>query len=227
MLRSQIDKGFLDLHFGCGLRGGDGPAAGKGSLVVAISVPTSVPTVSLSLFGSFSTLSREKVIMFGFVTGFSFGVRHVAVRRAVASRSAVRMCASSTGKSPKELTVGEWQAVLNPEQFRVLRMKGTEYPGTGEYDKFYPEEGTFACVGCGSKLYKAKTKFDSGCGWPAFYEGIPGAILEETDADGRRTEILCANCHGHLGHVFKGEGFKTPTNARHCVNSVSLTYKAE
>lgn len=80
-------------------------------------------------------------------------------------------------------------------------------------------------MGCGAPLYTAKTKFDSGCGWPAFYDGIPGAILEKPDADGRRIEIVCANCGGHLGHVFRGEGFNTPTDARHCVNSVSISYK--
>ena len=78
----------------------------------------------------------------------------------------------------------------------------------------YPKEGVFTCVGCDAPLYYAKTKFDSGCGWPAFYQGIDGAIKEVPDADGRRVEILCNNCGGHLGHVFKGEGFPTPTNER-------------
>ena len=104
---------------------------------------------------------------------------------------------------------------------------GTEYPGTGEYNKFYPKEneGTFVCAGCGAPLYTAKSKFDSGCGWPAFYEGIPDAVMEKTDSDGYRTEILCSKCGGHLGHVFKNEGFRNPTNERHCVNSVSIDFK--
>eukprot|EP00793_Prasinoderma_coloniale_P001329 PRCOL_00005104-RA len=131
------------------------------------------------------------------------------------------------GKSPKDLTPGEWQLKLSPEQFRVLRQKGTEFPGTGEYNKHYPEEGTYNCVGCNAPLYTAKSKFDSGCGWPAFYEGVPGAITELPDADGMRIEIVCSNCGGHLGHVFKGEGFPTPTNERHCVNSVCLSYEGE
>ncbi|CAN1284621.1 Peptide methionine sulfoxide reductase B2, chloroplastic [Linum perenne] len=126
----------------------------------------------------------------------------------------------------------EWRAVLSPEQFRILRQKGTEYPGTGQYDKFY-EEGVYSCAGCGAALYKSTTKFNSGCGWPAFFDGIPGAInrnylnmvsASQADPDGRRIEITCASCGGHLGHVFKGEGFKTPTDERHCVNSVSLKF---
>ncbi|KAI4317695.1 hypothetical protein L6164_025546 [Bauhinia variegata] len=120
-------------------------------------------------------------------------------------------------------TEEEWRAVLSPEQFRILREKGTELKGTGEYNKFY-EEGIYDCAGCGTPLYKSTTKFDSGCGWPAFFEGLPGAINRSPDPDGRRTEITCAACGGHLGHVFKGEGFKTPIDERHCVNSVSVKF---
>ncbi|XP_040996163.1 peptide methionine sulfoxide reductase B5-like [Juglans microcarpa x Juglans regia] len=120
-------------------------------------------------------------------------------------------------------TEEEWRAVLSPEQFRILRNKGTELKGTGEYDKFF-EEGIYSCAGCGTPLYKSTTKFNSGCGWPAFYEGFPGAITRTPDPDGRRTEITCTACGGHLGHVFKGEGFKTPTDERHCVNSVSIKF---
>ncbi|CAL9021565.1 unnamed protein product [Prunus brigantina] len=117
----------------------------------------------------------------------------------------------------------EWRAVLSSEQFRILRQKGTEYPGTGEYDKLF-EEGVYGCAGCGTPLYRSTTKFNSGCGWPAFYEGLPGAINYNPDPDGMRTEITCAACGGHLGHVFKGEGFRTPTDERHCVNSISLKF---
>ncbi len=90
--------------------------------------------------------------------------------------------------------------------------------------RFYPKDGAFCCAGCHAPLYKSDSKFDSGCGWPAFYEGLPGAVKEVPDADGMRVEIVCGKCDGHLGHVFKGEGFKTPTDARHCVNSVSIKY---
>ncbi|KAJ8769057.1 hypothetical protein K2173_024053 [Erythroxylum novogranatense] len=129
--------------------------------------------------------------------------------------------ASTTGSVQK--SEEEWRAILSPEQFWILRQKGTEYPGTGEYDRFY-EEGVYNCAGCGTPLYKSTTKFKSGCGWPAFYEGLPGAINRNPDPDGMRVEITCAACGGHLGHVFKGEGFRTPTDERHCVNSISLKF---
>ncbi|KIJ55375.1 hypothetical protein M422DRAFT_57840 [Sphaerobolus stellatus SS14] len=120
----------------------------------------------------------------------------------------------------------EWRAVLSKEQFRILRQKGTEAPGTGQYDKFY-EEGVYTCAACNTPLYKSTTKFKSGCGWPAFFDAIPGAVTRHEDkAFGMtRTEITCTACGGHLGHVFKGEGFATPTDERHCVNSVSLNFK--
>ncbi|KAI0313083.1 peptide methionine sulfoxide reductase msrB [Amylostereum chailletii] len=122
----------------------------------------------------------------------------------------------------------EWQAVLSPEQFRILRQKGTEAAGTGKYDKF-DGDGLYTCAACEAPLYKSTTKFHSGCGWPAFYDAIPGAVSRTEDkAFGMsRVEITCTACGGHLGHVFKGEGFKTPTDERHCVNSISLTFHDE
>lgn len=120
----------------------------------------------------------------------------------------------------------EWRAILTPAQFAVLREKATERPHTGEYNEF-DKNGVFNCAGCGQELYRSTTKFNAGCGWPAFYEGLPGAIKTETDTSFgiSRTEIMCSSCGGHLGHVFKGEGFKTPTDERHCVNSISLKFK--
>ncbi|KAJ0977609.1 hypothetical protein J5N97_013083 [Dioscorea zingiberensis] len=134
-------------------------------------------------------------------------------------RIVVAMASSGSVQKSEE----EWRAILSPEQFRILRQKGTEYPGTGEYDKFFGE-GVYECAGCGTPLYKSTTKFNSGCGWPAFYEGFPGAITRTPDPDGRRIEITCTACGGHLGHVFKGEGFNTPTDERHCVNSISIKF---
>ncbi|OWZ50801.1 methionine-R-sulfoxide reductase [Cryptococcus neoformans c8] len=122
----------------------------------------------------------------------------------------------------------EWRAILSPEQFRVLRRKGTERPGSHPYDHSN-DNGVYHCAGCDAPLYTSKTKFQSGCGWPAFYDTIPGAVNRHEDSTlgMTRTEITCANCGGHLGHVFKGEGFPNPVDERHCVNGISLNFKDE
>jgi len=115
------------------------------------------------------------------------------------------------------------------EQFRVLRNQGTEAPGSGKYDKHMPSTGVYTCAGCDAPLYTANQKFTSGCGWPAYFDNIPGAVTRHTDKTFgmERTEIVCSNCGGHLGHVFKGEGYATPTDERHCVNSVSMKFSPE
>lgn len=122
-------------------------------------------------------------------------------------------------------TEKEWRSKLTAKEFHVLREKGTETPRVGEYDKFYPKEGYFACRGCGHPLYSAQAKFDSGCGWPAFDKCYKGAIATHVDGSlfMRRVEIVCAKCGGHQGHVFEGERM-TPTNERHCVNSLSVRF---
>jgi peptide methionine sulfoxide reductase msrA/msrB len=113
---------------------------------------------------------------------------------------------------------------LTPAEAQVIVNKGTEPPGSGRF-LHHDEDGRYACKRCGAALFDARAKFDSGCGWPSFDQALPEAVREAPDADGRRSEILCAACGAHLGHVFRGEGH-TPKNTRHCVNSISLSFDA-
>ncbi|MEY3394319.1 MAG: peptide-methionine (R)-S-oxide reductase MsrB [Verrucomicrobiota bacterium] len=131
-----------------------------------------------------------------------------------------------TGKVVR--TDEEWKRMLTPEQYRILRRAGTEAPHGQVYKEFkHQGEGAYHCAGCNAKLFSSKEKFDSGCGWPSFYDPAKAEnVITKIDTSGGmvRTEVLCAKCDGHLGHVFEGEGFNTPTDKRYCINGLGLKF---
>jgi peptide-methionine (R)-S-oxide reductase len=135
-----------------------------------------------------------------------------------------------TGDAPKVVkSDGEWREQLSPEEYHVLREAGTERPFTGEYTDT-KTVGVYSCRACGAELFRSDSKFESHCGWPSFFTPLAGdAVIERSDGvmGMKRTEVLCAHCHSHLGHVFAGEGYNTPTDLRYCINSVSIKLEPE
>jgi peptide-methionine (R)-S-oxide reductase len=123
----------------------------------------------------------------------------------------------------------EWREQLSPDEYAVLRKAGTEAPFVGEYTDNH-RIGIYRCRACGTELFRSDQKFDSHCGWPSFFSPLAGdRIIEITDQSlgMTRTEVVCANCHSHLGHVFAGEGYDTPTDLRYCINSISMTFEEQ
>lgn len=123
----------------------------------------------------------------------------------------------------------QWRAELTAAEFHVLRNAGTERPFSSEFETD-TTQAVYACRGCGAELFRSETKFDAHCGWPAFYAPLAEdrvEYIEDTSMGMRRVEVRCANCGSHLGHVFEGEGFDTPTDQRYCINGISLTQIAD
>lgn len=151
---------------------------------------------------------------------------HIIIALAIFLTTSLTACAQKqTNEQSKQPNKSKnkmgWNA-LTPEEERVIVHKGTEYPGTGKLlDN--KEKGTYVCKRCDAALYRSESKFDSHCGWPSFDDELKGAVKRIPDSDGMRTEIVCANCGAHLGHVFLGEAF-TAKNTRHCVNSISMNF---
>jgi peptide-methionine (R)-S-oxide reductase len=137
---------------------------------------------------------------------------------------------SSTGAQsapPVEKSDAEWRAELSPAEYAVLRQAGTEPAFRGELTDNH-RTGVYSCRACGAELFRSSEKFDSHCGWPSFFSPLAGnAVIERVDSSlgMRRVEVICAQCHSHLGHVFDGEGYQTPTDLRYCINSISMTFE--
>ena len=152
----------------------------------------------------------------------------------IACQSKPKALMETSNKTPEQPTKKvtktdkEWKKLLSPEQYRIARLSGTEAPNGAVYKQFKNQgEGTYYCIGCGAELFSSKQKFDSGCGWPSFYDPSKAKnVTTKIDTSGGRvrTEITCAKCGAHLGHVFKGEGFNTPTDKRYCVNGIVLKF---
>ncbi|MEE3850516.1 peptide-methionine (R)-S-oxide reductase MsrB [Gordonia sp. LSe1-13] len=132
--------------------------------------------------------------------------------------------AESESTDARPISDDQWRERLTPAEYRVLRQAGTEAPFTGEYTDT-TTIGVYRCRACDAELFRSEQKFESHCGWPSFFSPLAGdAIIERADTSlgMRRVEVLCANCGSHLGHVFEGEGYDTPTDLRYCINSISL-----
>ena len=159
---------------------------------------------------------------------FSFAILSCSAENSDKQVMEIQNKAPEEPTSKVEKTDAEWKKELTPEQYRILRESGTERPNGEVYKEFkHQGEGSYHCAGCGALLFSSKEKFDSGCGWPSFYDPAKAqnVVLKEDASMGTiRTEVVCAKCDGHLGHVFSGEGFDTPTDQRYCINGGGLVF---
>ncbi|GAA5904165.1 hypothetical protein JCM6882_003966 [Rhodosporidiobolus microsporus] len=178
----------------------------------------------LSRTATFLTRPRNLVLTTSTVLVASYFAAPRLSSSATLGNSSSRSMATKGKVYEVDLTPAQWKEKLTSEQFRILREQGTEMAGSGEYNKHYPKKGVYECAGCGQALYTADTKYDSGCGWPAFFDSIPSAIERRVDNSWgmKRIEIVCSKCGSHQGH-----GHPTPTNERHCVNSVSVRFNPD
>jgi peptide-methionine (R)-S-oxide reductase len=176
------------------------------------------------------TLGAMRNILLFIVGGVLMGCqpREQAASHAVVMKTNEPVSTNSTNMQKVVKSDAEWRQQLTPEQYHVLREAGTERPNGPAYEEFKQQgEGTYVCGGCGAELFSSKEKFDSHCGWPSFYDPANAKNVvtrEDTTVGMKRVEVLCALCGGHLGHVFKGEGFPTPTDTRYCINGVALKF---
>ena len=172
------------------------------------------------------SLLTTAVLGLGLAVGGLYFSQQVMADKGPAMEVATEKVVEPTGKVVKKDE--EWKKELTPEQYRVLRNSGTESPFGKVYKEFkHQGTGKYVCVGCNTVLFTSHEKFDSGCGWPSFYDPAQNdkvVLVKDVSGGMVRTEVRCANCGGHLGHVFEGEGYDTPTNERYCINGCVLRF---